>query len=346
VDALTTDSELAFDLLSEVARYSVFPQAEFDVAKTQALTFLELNSNNASTLADRQFSRVAFDGHPYGYLETVETLGNLTREDVRSFHRLTYRPNNALLVIVGDLSAEEARTLTEDAFGAWMAHDVPDFLDYPERNPADTSVIYLVDRPDSEQATIQIGNVAIDARNPDRYALEVVNSVLGSGSSSRLFVNLREDKGYTYGVYSRFARPNDAASFRVIGDFNQENAGDAVREILGELARIRSEPISVEELEAAKGKIIGSFALSMEDPGNFANQLAVRALTGIPIEELNDYLAAIGDVTVEQVQAAAEQYINADDPIIVVVGNADVLRPQLEEIAPVRVLDGDGMVSE
>ncbi len=224
-DALTTDAELAFDLLSEVARYSVFPQTEFDVAQTQALTFRELNSNNANTLADRQFSRVAFAGHPYGYLDTMETLGDLTREDVRQFHRTYYRPDNALLVIVGDLTADEARALTEDAFGAWMPHDVPDYLDYPEHESADTSVIYLVDRPDSEQATIQVGNIAIDARNPDRYALEVVNSVLGSGSSSRLFVNLREDKGYTYGVYSRFARPNDEGTFRVIGDFNQEKRG-------------------------------------------------------------------------------------------------------------------------
>lgn len=346
VNALTTDVELAFDLLSEVARYSVFPPSEFAVAQTQELTLLDLNAGDPATLADRQFSRVAFPGHPYGYLETTETVSNLTRQDVREFHRTYYRPNNALLVIVGDLSAEEARRLTEDAFGAWMSKEVPDYLDYPARGTADTSVIYLVDRPDSEQATIQIGNVAIDARNPDRYALEVANAVLGSGSSSRLFVNLREDKGYTYGVFSRFARPNDEASFRVIGNFNPANAGDAIREILMELERMQAEPISEQELSDAKGKIIGGFALAMEDPSVYADQLAVRALTGVPLEELDQYLPAIEAVTAEEVQAAAVQYIDTESPIIIVVGNADVLRPQLEEIAPVRVVNTDGEVVE
>jgi predicted Zn-dependent peptidase len=226
----------------------------------------------------------------------------------------------------------------------WMPAEVPELFDYPEAETPDTSAIYLVDRPDSEQATIQVGNLAIDARNPDRYALEVVNSLLGSGSSSRLYLNLREDKGYTYGVYSRFARPNDTGTFRVLGDFNPEVAGASIVEILGELSRVRSEPIPEDELENAKSKIVGGFALAMEDPATFASQLAVRALTGVPIEELNEYLPAIEAVTAEEAQAAAVEYIDSESPIIVVVGNAEVLEPQLEEIKPVRLVDGDGNV--
>ena len=345
-DALTTDTKLAFDLLSEVARYSTFPQAELDVAKTQTLSFLELDAIDPNSMADRQFSRVAFDGHPYSYIETAETVSNITRNDIRTFHRTYYRPNNALLIIVGDMTAEEAQAQAERAFGMWLPADVPELFEYPEAESPDTSVIYLVDRPDSEQATIQVGNRAIDARNPDRYALEVVNALLGSGSSSRLYLNLREDKGYTYGVFSRFARPNDEGTFRVLGDFNPEQAGASIVEILSELERVRTEPIGEEELENAKSKIIGGFALAMEDPAVFASQLAVRALTGVPTEELNDYLQTLESVTSEEAQAAAAKYINAESPIIVVVGNAEVLKPQLEEILPVRVLDGDGNVIE
>lgn len=343
-DALTTDTKLAFDLLSEVARYSTFPQAELDVAKTQTLSFLELDAIDPNSMADRQFSRVAFAGHPYSYIETAETVSNITRNDIRTFHRTYYRPNNALLIIVGDLTAEEARAQAERSFGMWLPADVPELFEYPEAESPDTSVIYLVDRPNSEQATIQVGNRAIDARNPDRYALEVVNALLGSGTSSRLYLNLREDKGYTYGVFSRFARPNDEGTFRVLGDFNPEQAGASIVEILGELERVRTEPIGDEELENAKSKLIGGFALAMEDPGVFASQLAVRALTGVPVEELNDYLPTLEAVTSEEAQAAAEKYITAESPIIVVVGNAEVLKPQLEEIMPVRVLDGDGNV--
>ena len=345
-DALTTDTKLVFDLLSEVARYSVFPQAELEVAKTQTLSFLEIDAVDPDSMADRQFGRLAFAGHPYSFIETPETVTNITRDDIREFHRTYYRPNNALLIIVGDLTPEEAQAQAERAFGLWMPAEVPELFDYPEVEEADTSVIYLVDRPDSEQATIQVGNLAIDARNPDRYALEVLNSLLGSGSSSRLYVNLREDKGYTYGVYSRFARPNDIGSFRVLGDFNPESAGDALQEILNELARVRTEPIPADEVENAKGKIIGGFALAMEDPAVYANQLASRALTGVPIEELNDYLPTLEAITAEEVESAAAQYIDSESPIIVVVGNAEVLKPQLEEVKPVVLVDGDGNVVE
>ena len=344
VDSLTTDTQLAFSLLSEVARYAVFPQAEFDVVKEQHLTFLEQDAVDPSSLANREFGRLLFTNHPYGYVTTPETVGSITRNDVRKFHRTFYRPNNALLIVVGDLTAESARAETERAFGLWQTADVPDFLDYPQAVSADTSAIYLVDRPGSEQATIHIGNIAIDALNPDRYALEVVNSALGGGSSSRLYRNLREDKGYTYGVYSRFARPNSPASFRVQGDFNKETAGAAIVEILAELKRIRAEPLTDAELADAKGQLSGSFALSMEDPATFANQLAARALTGVPIDELNEYLDRLGAVTADEALAAAAKYINSDSPLIVVVGDAETLRPQLEEIMPVRMVDANGEI--
>jgi len=210
----------------------------------------------------------------------------------------------------------------------------------------DTSVIYVVDRPTSEQATVQVGNRAIDARNPDRYALSVVNTVLGGGSSSRLYTNLREDKGYTYGVYSRFGRPNDTSTFRVVGDVSQDHTADAVQEILTELARIRTEPISEQELTDAKNQLIGNFALAIEQPSDFADQLATRYLTGIPIEELNDYLKNVEQVTASEAQAAATKYIDSDQPIIVVVGDAKVVKPQLEKIGKVAVVDNEGKVTE
>ncbi|MCB0163412.1 MAG: insulinase family protein, partial [Anaerolineae bacterium] len=210
----------------------------------------------------------------------------------------------------------------------------------------DTSVIYLVDRPESEQATIQIGNRAINARNPDRYALIVANSVLGGGASSRLFDNLREDKGYTYGIFSRFGQPNDISTFRVLSDVDQAHTGDAIREILAELKTITTEPISEAELTDAKGLLIGNYALRIEDPADFADQLSNRYLTGVPIEELNDYLANLEAVTAEEALTAAAKYIDTESPIIVVVGNAEEVEPQLEPIGPVVVVDADGQVIE
>ena len=346
VDAVKSDAGLAFDLLSDMALNPTFPERELEVIKTQTLTFLEQDAVNPASMANRQFGRIAYVDHPYGFITDPETVSNLTREDIVNFYDTFFKPNNALLVIVGDISLAEARAQAEQVFGGWSEGEVPDFLDYPEVKVGDTSPIYLVDRPNSEQATIQVGNRAIDARNPDRYALEIINTVLGGGSSSRLYSNLREDKGYTYGVYSRFGRPNDVSTFRVVTDVSQDNAANAIREILQELDTIRTEPISEQELEDAKGLIIGNFALAIEDPGDFANQLASRYLTGVPIEELNTYLSQIEQISADDALAAAARYIESQQPIIVVVGNAGVLKPQLEELGQVIVVDNEGEAIE
>jgi zinc protease len=343
-NALSTDTRLAFNLLEDMARHSVFPQNEFEVIKDQTLRFLEQDEVDPDTLANRQFGRLAYGGHPYGNYTTQETVSSLTRADVVEFYDTYFKPNNALLVIVGDITPEEARAQTERVFGGWEPGEVPESLNYPEAELGDTSVIYLVDRPGSEQATIQIGNKGIDARNPDRFALIVANTALGGGASSRLFDNLREDKGYTYGIYSRFGRPNDTSTFRVISDVDQAHAGDAISEILYELDRIRTEPISEDELSDTKGLVIGNFALRIEDPSDFARQLSTRHLTGVPIEQLNTHLQSLAEVTAEEAQAAAADYIDTDQPIIVVVGDAEVVQPQLEALGDVVVVDADGNV--
>ncbi len=346
ISAPSSEARLAFNMLEDMARRPTFPQEEFDVIKEQALTFIEQSEANPDTLANRQFGRLAYGGHPYGFYSTRETIEDLTRDDVVEFYDTYWKPNNALLVIVGDMTVDEAKTQTERAFAGWAAGEVPDFLDYPEAELGDTSVIYLVDRPESEQASIQIGNRGIDARNPDRYALAVVNTTLGRGSTSRLYQNLREDKGYTYGVSSRFGQPNDTSTFRVITDVDQDHAGDAINEVLSELERISTEPIPAQELTDAKGLIIGSFAISIEEPDDFANRLAFRKLTNTPLDELSSYLQIVEQVSAEEALEAASTYIDTEQPIIVVVGNAEVVKPQLDELGEVVVVDKDGNVIE
>jgi len=190
---------------------------------------------------------------------------------------------------------------------------------------------------------VQVGNRGIDAFNPDRYALQVVNTVLGSGASSRLFQNLREKHGYTYGVYSRFGQPHDVSTFRVLTEVSQEHTGEAIQEILAELKRIRTEKISEAEMTAAKGLIVGNFALAIEDPADFAGQLSSRQLMGLPVEELNSYLNTIEAVTADDALTAAAKYIVPDQPIIVVVGNAELLKPQLDKLGQVMVVEANSL---
>lgn len=341
-DVLAADADLAFDLLSDMAHHATFPQSEFDIQQARLLTFLKQDAVNPTSMATRQFARVAYGSHPYGHVTTQATVQSLSRQDVVDFYTTYYRPDNALLVIVGDLTAEAARAAAERTFGGWPSGPVPDYLNYPPAETGDTSVIYVVDRPHAEQASVQIGNLALDGRNPDRYALAVVNTVLGGGSASRLYTDLREAKGYTYGVYSRFGQPNDVSTFRVVGDVDQARAGDAVRDILKNLQAIQSAPISARELDDARGLLTGRFALAVENPDDFADQLAARYLTGVPIEEMATYLRSIQGVTAEAAQAAATRYIEAEHPVIVVVGDAAILKPQLEAIRPVVVVDDTG----
>lgn len=344
LSAPTTEATLAFDLLNDLARNATFPQADFDVVKAQTLTFLQQDAVDPTSMANRQFGRLAYGNHPYGYNMTSATVNKLTQADVVKFYQTYYKPNNALLVIVGDLTAADAQKLTEGALGAWPSGKVPTLMKYPKAKVGDTSVIYLVDRPEAQQATVQIGNRAIDARNPDRYALELINTVLGGGSSSRLYTNIREDKGYTYGIYSRFARPNDVGTFRVIGDVNQDHVGDTIQEVMQELKAIQSKPLTEQELADAKGMLLGNFALALEQPSDFAGQLATRYLTKIPLTEFNQYAAKMQAVTAAQAQAAAKKYIDTNQPIIVVVGNAEVVKPQLEKVGKVVVVDAEGKV--
>ena len=149
VDVLTTDTGLAFNLLNDLARNATFPQKELDVDKTQMLTSLEQDAVDPTNMANRQFGRIAYGNHPYGFITSPETVKSLTRADIVQFYQTYFKPNNALLIIVGDLTPQEARAQTTQAFGGWSSGPVPDFLKYPPARLGDTSVIYLVDRPNS-----------------------------------------------------------------------------------------------------------------------------------------------------------------------------------------------------
>jgi predicted Zn-dependent peptidase len=206
---------------------------------------------------------------------------------------------------------------------------------------------YLIDRRDAEQSTLRVGNLALDARSDDRYALALANAVLGgSGLASRLNRNLREDKGYTYGIYSGITTQHDTGTFLVAGDVGAAVTGDALSEILYELGRIRTTGVTTDELAEAKGMLIGQFTMSIADPASLAGELAVRHLYGIPLQEIERYVPTIEQVTASEVISAARTYMDVETPIIVIVGDASQVKPQLQALAPVAVVDADGNIVE
>ncbi|MCL1464338.1 M16 family metallopeptidase [Argonema galeatum] len=337
-DFPSPDSQVAFNSLADVVLKPTFPQSAFDVAKSQMLTNLSESETNPAWLASRQFTRIAYPQHPYGFITSTETLNNLTRNDLIKFHNTFFKPNNSLLVIVGDITLAQAKVETERVFGNWQSGKVPNFLTYPPNRMGDTSSIYLIDRPGAEQATILIGNLGLDARNPESYPLLVANTVLGEGPSGRLFKNLRVDKGYTYSAVSELNDgSNDVGTFFVTTDVGKQYTGDAVLEIIKELKTIRSQPIPEKELAASKGLLLGHFALGLETPANVAYALASYQLIGLPLEDYQNYPQKISQVSQEDVLKAAAKYISSE-PIIIVVGDASLVKSQLEKLGKVVVV--------
>jgi zinc protease len=336
-----------FDLLADVTRNPTFPADQLELLRGQMLEGMRFDTTDPDTLADRQFARIAYPDHPYSFYATPQTVEGISTQDFVAFHSDYYRPNNALLVIVGDLTAEAAQAETARVFESWEAGNVPNYLDYPKGQHGDSTAIYLIDRPDAEQATIRVGNLAFRAPSADRYAFTLVNTALGgSGLASRLNKNLREDKGYTYGVYSAFSNRHDVGSFRVAGDVGTATAGDALAEILRELRVIRRTGVLTDELTTAKGMVLGQFTMGIADPATLAGELAFRQLYSIPLTEINTYAQTIENISVSEVLTAAKRHIDSNTPIIVVVGDAAVIRPQLQALLNVATVDVDGTIVE
>ncbi|NJR24373.1 MAG: insulinase family protein [Richelia sp. CSU_2_1] len=343
-DAPSTDDGIAFDTLADVALNPTLGRPEFKVAQSQMLTHLVNLETEPSWLAERQFLRIAYPKHPYGFIPSTATVKNIDRNDLVNFYRTFFKSNNAILVIAGDITLERAKAETERVFGKWQSNKVPDFLAYPPNRMGDTSAIYLIDRPGSEQATIRVGNLALNARNPEGYPLSVVNTVLGDGFLGRLNKNLRVNKGYTYGASSLLNdASNDIGTFVVVTDVDRERAGDALSEILQELKIIKTQPIPESELSSSKGKLLGSFDLGLEDRVSVAGALANYLFTGIPLQEYQNYRQKIERVTQQDALRVAAKYISSS-PIIVVVGNAAIVKPQLEKLGRVVKVDSQGQL--
>ncbi len=338
--ALQEDSELGFELLSDVVFNPTFPEDNFAVERDAYLSSIDLALSEPDSIASRTFFSTIYGTHPYGQNADRDSLEMISREDVIDFYQSQLSPEGALLFVVGDFTYDDVAAMVEQYFGEW-----PDTAAQPltyEAPPVQTGQqIFLVNRPGSTQAQFAIGNVALMGNNPDRQSASVMNGVLGGTAASRLFLTVREELGYTYGIYSGVSFPADQGYFIVSGSAGNETAALALEEILNQLEVIRTDPVTDDELNLVKSGLIGSFALNLETYQSFIDTLASFKLRGLDIEELSNYLGAVEAVDGTAVTAAAQEVISLDDLVIVVVGDADALQAGLEEIAPVTLLEAE-----
>lgn len=337
---LTNDVELAFDLMSDITLNSTFPGEELELARTRMLSGLRLEKSNPGALASRYFFETVYGDHPYGRQPTEESVETLTQEAVAAWASTYLRSEGALLVLAGDVSLADGRRLAERFFGSWTGE--PPTVDVPAPPGPRPTEILLVHRPGSVQSNIRVGNLALQTGDDRFYAATVGNKILGGGTDARLFMILREEKSWTYGAYSGLARRLDRGYFQANTEVRTSVTDSALTELLYQLRRLRTEPVTPEELEAAKGYLVGSFPLSIQTPQQIAGQAASVKLLGLGEDYLRTYRQRLDAVTAPQILQAARAVIKHDSAVVVVVGDGQALYDKLTPIAPVRIIDVDG----
>lgn len=340
----------AFALMGELVTRPAFADEEIERDRKSRLQALRQQKDQPTVIASRTFAqRVYGSDHPYGRPGdgTVETIGAITRDDITGFYGSLYRPNNAVLVVVGDVTPDEAMTLATNALGSWERAALPaTAAAIPARPAARPAAVYLIDKPGAAQSEIRIGHPgAARSTDPDYYALQVLNAILGGQFSSRINMNLREGKGYTYGARSGWTFARGAGPFVASAGVFTAKTDSSLIEFMRELREIRAgRPVTAEEVAFAKRLLVQSYPRTIETNSGVVSQLADLAFFGLPESEMTAYLSRVQAVRPADVTRVARRYLQPEQFTVVVVGDLAQIRAPVEALGlgPVAVLDAEG----
>ena len=329
------------DLFADAVLHPAFPEGELVKEKKKSISALQTEKQRPGALASKLRDRVLFGDHPYGDFTTEASVTAITREDVASFHAKHFLPNRATLAVVGAVKADAIVAQLEKAFAEWKP-GTPPGQTLPEFPTLDKTGVFLVDRPGSVQSTLVVAAPGVARALPEYPELGIVNSVLGGGGmTSRLFQNLREKNGFTYGASSSFSSSLLGGAFVASSDVRNDVTKPALTELLGELRRIRSEEIPAAELEMQKQYRAGNFLLSLESPATTAARVQEIEFYGLPKDYYQTYTSRILALTPARALELAKKYLRDDQLAIVVVGEAKDIRPALESFGPIKLFNTD-----
>ncbi len=336
-NALAENLAKILNLMSDVARNANFPEDEVELRKQNRKQELLAQRSEASFLADEKFTEVLFSPHPYARQDpTPESIARLNRDALVSFRDRYLVPNNAVLVLLGAIPPrKQALEMIQTEFGSWQQKEAPaaPAATFPE--PKRTVV--LVDRPGSVQADLRIGRLGVTRSEPDYFPLLVGNTILGGGTSSRIFMNIREKKGFAYDARSIAQPLKDSGTFEVVTQVRNEVLTPALEAIFDELKQIATAPVSADELATAQNYLSGVFVIRLETQDGLAGQLAATKLMGLPLDYLEKYTTRVRAVTPDQIRVVASKYVLPDKASMVVVGDASKISKQLEQFGKVTV---------
>jgi zinc protease len=324
--------ETGMRMLADVVEHPAFSPAEIERQRQQTLSGLHVSLDDPEYIANSVFNRLVYGLHPYGQPDdgTPETIASITRADLVAFHQKYFVPNNAILAVVGDLTAEEAIDTTRKVFGDWTAHDVPreKFPDPP--NPSRRVIV--VNRPDAVQTEVRVGHIGIPRNHPDYMAVNLAIRILGGEGSNRLHQVLRTERGLTYGAQANMNALKEGGDFEAETNTRSEATGEVLRLIVDEFWRLQRERVSEGELNGAKAYMTGSFPLTIETPDSIAQQVLIAVFYGLPLDQLQTYRDRVNAVTPADIERVARFYLKPGDVSVVLVGNASAFTSQLRGI--------------
>ena len=331
--SLAVYADEILELIADVTLQPSFPQNEIDLARDNTKQMLIQQRAQPNFLASERVAKVMFGKHPYARISpTGESLDAMTRDTFTDFHRKSFAPDRAVLLIVGDVDPDATAARLDELFGRWSSdsHSAPAFPAPPERV---ARALYIIDRPGSAQSNIVIANAGITRTSSDYFSMLLMHTILGANASSRLFMNLREEKGYTYGAYSSLDARRLAGTFRATAEVRTPVTGASLHEFFFELNRIRDERVPDEELRNAKSYLTGVFPIRIETQDGLIDQLTSVKMFDLPQDYLETYRDRVNEVTAEDVQRVAQQYVTPDRAAIVIVGDASEIESQIKDYA-------------
>jgi zinc protease len=322
------DSSLA--MLSDMVRHPAFADDEIARQRQQLLSSLQVSFDDPDFIADAVFDRLVYGFHPYGLPQsgTPETLASITRADLMAFHQRYFVPNNAILAIVGDVTAEEAFASVRRVFGDWERHDVAAAATIEPPSP--TRRVVVVNKRDAVQTEVRVGHLGIPRNHPDYMAVNLAIRILGGEGSNRLHQVLRTARGLTYGAQADFDTYKESGDFQAETNTRTAATGEVLRLIVDEFWRLQRDRVNERELSDAKAYLTGSFPLTIETPNAIAMQILNVVFFGLPIEQLQTFRDRVNAVTVDDVQRVARLYLKPDKLSVVLVGDASRFTGQLK----------------
>ncbi|MBV9494040.1 MAG: insulinase family protein [Acidobacteria bacterium] len=340
--ALSENATKLFALMSDVAQHASFPAGEVKLAKENFAGEIEEQRSTPDFLANERLQKALFGSHPYGFVvPDPKTIAAATREQLRAFAAANYVPNNATLIVVGDLDADSAFNEVKKAFGSWKS--VPlvksELPAIPKRAKRQ---IHFIDRPGSVQSVLLIGAVAPARKSPDYLALRTADTVAGGGFMSRLNHNLREAKGYTYGAFSGASLWRNAGEWTAGASVRNEVTGPALLELFYEVDKMRVSPVTSEELDAARTYSTGNLSLEMETQRGAASRIATIYTYQLAPDFLETFNAKLAALTPANLQEAASKYFDTYRAAVVIVGDWKAVKDQVTPFGDVTLYDEKG----